>query len=84
MQTFGFQSNGVAKMGFAQTCPAIDDQGVESTLARVFGHFEAGRTCQSVAIAFNKALESVVFVELRVDLKFFQSRDDEVIDGALR
>ena len=83
VQTFGFQSDGVAEVGLSQTSAAIDDQGVERALSRVFGHFKAGGTRQAVAFAFDEVVEGVVFVELRVDLQLFQSRNDEGILAAL-
>ena len=71
-------------MGLAHPRSAIDEQGIECRFSRFLGYFESSRACQTVAVALDEIVEGVVFVQLRVDLQFLQSGNDEGIDRSLR
>ena len=77
MQLLGLQSNGIGKMGLAQSHAAVKHQGVEGGLAGLFSHGIACRAGQSVAFALDIVEERVRRTELRVDAHFLNARNDK-------
>ena len=68
---FNFNSNGLGQVSFSKSDTTIYKEWVESGSARFFCDSSSGRTCQSVAIAFDEVLKGVVRVELRLYVDLF-------------
>src|SRR5579862_3238700 len=84
VETLDLIADGLREMRLPQPHPAIDHQGVERIGARFLRDSLAGAACNTVAITFNKRIEGIYGIELRINLHLLQPGDDEgVLDGVI-
>ena len=61
---FYFVANGLHQVGFSQTYPSIYHQGVEGGDSRLACNRKSCRTSESVAIAFDVAYKSIIWIQV--------------------
>ena len=79
MQTFYFITDGLCQVRFAKTGSTIDHQWIERIGSWFFSHCFSGPTRNSITVTLNKCIKRIGRVELRIDLHFFQTRNNKRI-----
>src|SRR6188768_3268381 len=72
LHPFYFVTDGLGQVGFAETHASINNQWVKRIGSWLFSHGFTGSPCHTITVAFNKSVERIIRVELRVDVHFFQ------------
>ena len=61
-------SDGVCQVGLSYSATAIDEERVESCVARLFGNRYAGCTCQFIRFSRYKRIKGIIGIELGVEV----------------
>src|SRR5690349_2596688 len=72
MHTLRFISDSLTQVRFTQSDTTIQHQRIERTGARLLCNSLSRSARNPVTVSFNKIVESIYVVQLRVDLHFFQ------------